>query len=242
MTIRFGAETSAGKCRDKNEDAFLALESAGVFAVADGVGGQSSGEIASKKAMDGVKAYVKKNPIPSGEEKIDDYFNACFEVINADISKLANSKAIYSGMATTATLAYFDKGVCYLLNVGDSRAYSFSGGKLSQRTKDHTYVNDLLDAGKIDESEIEAHPQKNVITRALGSAPITGAEFFTYKLKKGDGILLCTDGLHSELANEQIAQILESAKTPETASKTLINAANENGGRDNITVIYIKDE
>ena len=244
---KFGFRTDKGKRRDGNEDALLLLPKYGIFAVADGVGGQNSGEVASRKAMTGIENFIAKNPL-SGADELDGkyrenwlkgYFHRCLQKVNAEIMKEAEADPVMDKMATTLVLCFDDMESVYVVNMGDSRAYILREDVLTQLTEDHTYVNNLINAGTLTKSEARLHPQKNIITKALGSTKNTDPDFYRFDLHKGDRILLCTDGLHGELTDEEIAKYVRRKDDLNTICTELVEAANSNGGHDNITVICI---
>ena len=244
---RFGYRTDTGKKRAHNEDALLLLPEHGLFAVADGVGGQKSGEIASRKAMIGIETWFKNHLPAEGEnlsgkdriQQVRSYFTDCLRLVNNDILLLASTDPACANMATTAVIAYFDKDVLFLVNIGDSRAYLLRGGSIKQLTEDHTYVNEMVRAGTLTQDEARTHPKKNIITKALGTIAETEPDFFPVPVMKSDRVLLCTDGLHGELPDTEIVRILMTESDPGACAETLVAAANEKGGRDNITVIVI---
>ena len=246
--LSFGFRTDTGKQRDGNEDALLLLPKYGVYAVADGVGGQNSGEIASKNAMVGIERFLLENPLENAdglEGKYRDnwlrsYFQRCLQKINSEIMIEASSDPVMDRMATTLVLCYIDPESIYIVNMGDSRAYVLREGMLTQLTEDHTYVNKLINAGTLTRSEARQHPQKNIITKALGSAKYTEPDFYRFDLHQGDRILLCTDGLHGELTDDEITGIVRKREDLNTICRLLVDAANEKGGNDNITVICIE--
>jgi len=246
----FGFRTDNGMQRDGNEDALLLLPKYGIFAVADGVGGQNSGEIASSKAMSVIEGFLESNPIavadmPEGKNRetwLKNYFQRCLQKANSEIIKEASSDPVMNRMATTLVLAFFEAESLYITNVGDSRAYLLRDGVMTQLTEDHSYVNKLINAGKLTKSEARSHPQKNIITKALGSAKNPEPDFYHFDLKEGDRLMLCTDGLHGELTDDEIAVLLKKKRTLDTICRMLVDAANENGGRDNITVICVDNK
>jgi protein phosphatase len=243
-----GFKTDTGKGRYNNEDALLILPKYGAFMVADGVGGQNYGEMASRKAVIGTQEYIEQNPIKdfsevNKEEKskfLMKYFIDCFEKLNEDIMKLSVGKAGSEGMATTAVTAYIDGLELYVANIGDSRAYVMRDGVMNQISEDHTYVNNLVKAGTLTESEARVHPQKHIITKALGAEAVISPDFYRTELMKGDVILLCSDGLTGELTDEQIAELIIPSMDMNEVCRNLIKVANECGGNDNITVICIE--
>lgn len=246
MDVKSGFQTDKGKLRVCNEDALLVMPEFRIFAVADGVGGRNAGELASEKAAAGIERYVRQNPIEEAygnigtEQTLTWYFLECFKEINSEIMGLARVDARNAGMATTAVMAHIFEETLYVANIGDSRAYILHEGEISQITDDHTYVNRLIKTGGLTKKEAAAHPQKNVITRALGAETDVKPDFFTIKLRTGDRVLLCTDGLHGELTDEEICRIAREASDPAGACAALVDSANRHGGRDNITVICLE--
>ena len=243
----FGFRTDTGKQRDGNEDALVLLPKLGIYAVADGVGGQNSGEVASRKAVAGIEKFIDANPLTGADNLegkyrvnwIKSYFQRCLQRINTEIRKEALSDPVKEQMATTMVLCFLDMDSIYVVNIGDSRAYILRDGEITQLTVDHTYVNKLIKAGTLSRSEARLHPQKNIITKALGSSKNTDPDFYRFDLHEGDRVLLCTDGLHGELTDDEIAVILRKKKDLNSICGLLVDAANKKGGHDNITVICI---
>ncbi|MDR0357682.1 MAG: Stp1/IreP family PP2C-type Ser/Thr phosphatase [Clostridiales Family XIII bacterium] len=243
--ISVGFRTDVGCKRAENEDALLVLPKYNLFAVADGVGGRSSGEIASRKAVNGIEAFLKANPIEKTENMegkyrrnwFKSYFLRCFQKINNDILEISARDPSTEGMATTAVVAYGDGDALFIINIGDSRAYIVRDGEISQLTEDHTYVNKLVNAGALTRSEARNHPQKNMITRALGVSGDEEPDFYYYDVQKHDRVLLCTDGLHGELTDDEIRDIITAEQNLNTVCRNLVKAANDRGGNDNITVV-----
>jgi protein phosphatase len=245
--IQFGYRTDTGRTRAENQDALLVLPKYGVYAVCDGVGGRSGGEIASRKAALGIENYLISHPLSEapalqGEDRDDwvkNYFLQCFQRINEDILDYAASHTEMEGMATTAVVCFADGGRFHFANIGDSRAYAVSDGGITQLTEDHSYVNALINAGTLTKGEAEFHPKKNMITRALGAMEAAEPDFYAYDAQQGDRILLCSDGLTGELTDEEIRDIILGEKTADGVCKALVKAANAHGGSDNITVIAL---
>ncbi|MDR1953059.1 MAG: Stp1/IreP family PP2C-type Ser/Thr phosphatase [Clostridiales Family XIII bacterium] len=242
-----GFKTDVGLRRDGNEDALLVLPKYNLFAVADGVGGRNSGEIASRKAIVGIENFFKTNPIERSDEmegddrynRLESYFLRCFRKINNDILGIATREPLNEGMATTAVVAYLDGDILYVVNIGDSRAYIVRDGEISQLTEDHTYVNKLISVGALTSNEARQHPQKNMITRALGVSGGGEPDFYHYDIREKDRILLCTDGLHGELTDVEIRDVMFAEQDLNQVCRNLVKAANEKGGNDNITVVCI---
>jgi protein phosphatase len=247
---KFGFRTDKGNQRNINEDALLLLPRYGIFAVADGVGGQNSGEVASRKAMGGIESFISKNPLSGADELegkyrenwLKGYFHRCLQKVNSEIMKEAQTDPGMDRMATTLVLCYLDIESVYVVNMGDSRAYILRDDVLTQLTEDHTYVNKLINAGTLTKSEARLHPQKNIITKALGSTKNTEPDFYRFDLHKGDRLMLCTDGLHGELTDEEIVNYMRKKEDLNTICRELVDAANRNGGHDNITVICIDNK
>jgi protein phosphatase len=223
------------------------LPAEGLFAVADGVGGGNSGEIASRRAMHGLEGFLKDNPVSQASDMegkyrhnwFKGYFLRCFRKINHDIRGAAEDDPDNAGMATTAVAAYFDGDSLYITNIGDSRAYMIRAGEITQLTEDHSYVADLISAGTLTKSEAREHPNKNMITRALGATPEVDPDFYRFDIEPGDRVLLCTDGLHGELTDDEIRDVAAAGNDLNKICRKLVTQANEKGGHDNITVVCV---
>lgn len=227
--------TDTGRQRRANEDAYYARNP--LFAVADGMGGARAGEVASRMVVERLEQGLADEG-GSLEERLA----AVAAQANGDIHRLASSDDDRAGMGTTLTAAYAGEGEVSFAHVGDSRAYRLRGGELSQLTKDHSLVRELVDRGKLTELEAEDHPQRSVITRALGPEAAVKVDSFTVTAAPEDLFLLCTDGLTSMVDQQTIADTLRGSPSLPTAGQRLIDAANERGGRDNITVILFRLE
>lgn len=245
---RAGFRTDTGKVRVNNEDALLFLPKQGAYAVADGVGGQNSGEIASRGAMAAFEGFLSQNPPKpesglegcSRDDWFEGYFIRCFEKMNSDILDIARNNPASAGMATTAVTCYIDGARLYVTNIGDSRAYLIRDGGILQLTEDHSFLNKLIKSGMLTKDEAARHPQKNMITRALGVDQASEPDFYAFDIIEGDKVLLCTDGLHGELSDDEIREIILGDGDLDAVCGKLAAAANEHGGYDNITVICIE--
>jgi PPM family protein phosphatase len=226
--------TDVGRQRRSNEDSSYA--SAPVFVVADGMGGAQAGEVASQMVVEAFSEGVPERGTP--EERL----SVVIQKANREIHARSHSDAASAGMGTTVTAAYLDEDSVALAHVGDSRAYLLRDGELSRLTEDHSLVEELLRGGKLTEEEALEHPQRSVITRALGIEPIVEIDTWTYPLRPGDVVLLCSDGLTSMLSEQQIQQVLVETPDLEEAGDRLIAEANAAGGRDNITVVLFRVE
>ncbi len=240
--IQVGFRSDKGIRRRNNEDAFYVLPEMRIFAVADGVGGNNSGEIASRSAVKYIADYVQRRSPDeiSDEVELRRYFTECFTGLNDLIFGMAHRQPENTGMATTTVLAYLSGSKAYIINVGDSRAYMYRDGILSQLTEDHSYVNSLVKNGSITKEEARRHKDKNVITRAVGGEELIFPDFFRIDTLPGDIFLLCTDGLHGEVDDEGIAKILATGNTMSETCASLVRKANQNGGNDNITAICFR--
>ena len=226
------AESNVGRKRRHNEDNFVAAPP--VFAVADGMGGAQAGEVASELAADTVRETVF-DPSVGGKERVV----ALIKAANLRVHERASVDSTASGMGTTMTVAMLQAdGTLAIGHVGDSRAYRLRDGELEQLTDDHSLVGELVRRGELTPEEAAVHPQRSVITRALGTEPDVDVDVFTVEARDGDIFLLCSDGLTTMVDPETIAGILRRNATQlDAATHALIKAANDRGGDDNITAI-----
>jgi PPM family protein phosphatase len=239
MHLRFGAATDVGRMRTNNEDSYLSETP--VAAVADGMGGHRAGEVASAIAMEELAALRGKGPWPNDRAATDDLKQAIVRA-NRRIRETAAGDRELNGMGTTLVALLEDGDSVHLANVGDSRAYLLRQGELTQVTVDHTLVQELIDEGRLSPEDAERHPQRSMITRALGVEHEVEIDLFTYKLQPGDRLLLCTDGLSGVLEPAKIRNVLVRVRDPQKAADRLVAMANEGGGPDNITVIVVDTE
>lgn len=222
--------TDTGLTRATNEDGLL-MEPP-LYAVADGMGGHRAGEIASRVALEELLA--------SAPARLDaKALGRAVRAANRAVIAAAAKSRTRTGMGTTLTAAMVDGASLAVAHVGDSRAYLLHAGRLERLTDDHSMVGDLIREGSLTEEEARFHPQRSVITRALGSDPNVVADVFEVEGSPGDRLLLTTDGLTGMLADEFIGEILAAEKDPERATQTLVDAANRAGGYDNITVVVV---
>ncbi len=224
--------TDVGRQRHTNEDAYLDLGT--VFAVADGMGGARAGEVASKLAVDAFRETEKTSGSP--EEQLAHIGQEA----NRKIYELAQEDEARAGMGTTLTAAMVTDREVAIGHVGDSRVYRFRDDELDRLTDDHSLVEELVRQGKLTSQQAEVHPQKSIITRALGPEPDVEVDTHTHAARAGDIYLLCSDGLTGMLSEDRIAQILRGRSSLEQAAKTLVDEANARGGRDNITVVLFR--
>jgi serine/threonine protein phosphatase PrpC len=222
------ARTDTGRKRRRNEDAYVSRPP--LFAVADGIGGARAGEVASSLAAAAVKAAREGG---SGRERV----TALIQEANRRIYERASEDADVAGMGTTMTVALVEDSTVTFGHVGDSRAYILREGSLEQLTDDHSLVAELVRGGKLSPEEAEHHPQRSVITRALGADPDVDVDTFIVETESGDIFLLCSDGLTDMVGDAEIVEVLTRRKSLDDAAKELIKLANKAGGEDNITIV-----
>jgi PPM family protein phosphatase len=220
-----------GRKRRRNEDAWVCHPP--LFAVADGMGGARGGEIASRVAATALGESVDG----SGESRVV----ALIQEANRQVYERAREDSDASGMGTTITVALFEDGIVSIGHVGDSRAYLIRDRKVDQLTEDHSLVAELVRSGRLSPEEAETHPQRSVITRALGTDPDVDVDVFSVEAKVGDLFLICSDGLTAMVDDETILDVVERQRDDlDAAAKELIAAANRRGGDDNITVVFFE--
>ena len=224
-----GVITDTGRRRRRNEDAYVCEPP--LFAIADGMGGAQAGEVESRLAAAALK---ESRADAGGEHRIYDLIQEA----NRRVYARSSTDPKTSGMGTTITVALVENGNVAFGHVGDSRAYLIRDGHMEQVTEDHSLVNELMKSGKLSREEAETHPQRSVITRALGTDPDVDADTFTIEAKAGDVFLLCSDGLTDMVGEREIQELVErNRENLDAALKALVKAANRGGGEDNITVV-----
>jgi serine/threonine protein phosphatase PrpC len=228
------AVTDTGRQRRANEDSLLARSP--LFVVADGMGGAQAGEVASRLAVESFQPGLEDASRPELE------LAELARTANARIHELSHSNAEQAGMGTTLTAVYVGEQEVAIAHVGDSRAYCLREGELLRLTDDHSLVDELMRQGRLTPEEAVEHPQRSVITRALGPEGTVDVDTRSFRARSGDVYLLCSDGLTTMLAEEQILALLLANPRLRDAGEALIAAANEAGGRDNITVVLIRLE
>nr|MBA2505333.1 Stp1/IreP family PP2C-type Ser/Thr phosphatase [Thermoleophilaceae bacterium] len=229
--VEEAALTDVGRQRSANEDAYFAT--APMFAVADGMGGAQAGEVASSMAVESIGGWQDGgSPEDALREVIED--------ANRRIHELSRSDESRAGMGTTLTAVVAGEHDISIGHVGDSRAYLFRDDELTRLTDDHSLVEELRKQGKITAEEAETHPQRSIITRALGPEGHVEVETFSAPAKAGDLYLLCSDGLTSMVGDPRIGEILRGGSSLESTARQLVDEANANGGRDNVTVVVFR--
>ena len=228
--------SDTGRQRRHNEDAFYARSP--VFVVADGMGGAQAGEVASRTAVEAFAAGVPDAGSSSAEQALAGLVRQANERIHA-MSRADEARA---GMGTTLTAAHVGEHEVAIAHVGDSRAYRLRDGALERLTEDHSLVEELRRQGKLTASEADEHPQRSIITRALGPEPEVAVDTHSWPAEAGDVYLLCSDGLTSMVDEEAIGALVRSSASLAEAARGLVRAANDAGGRDNITVVLFRLE
>ena len=251
MKISYQALTDVGRKRKGNEDSLFVNAEQNLFVVADGMGGHAAGEVASRIAVESINEFIC---LTSGDEEITWPFGldenisydgnrlkTAIRFANKKVLEATREKSEYEGMATTVAAVLVDDAVANLGHVGDSRVYLFRDGAISQLTSDHSWVNEQLLSGVISADQARSHPLRNVVTRALGGKADLQVEMQVHKIVAGDTLMLCSDGLTTMLADDEMAKLVQQAGDDlPKAAKSLVAAANGRGGEDNITVLLLK--
>ncbi len=233
--------TNIGRKRKMNQDYVYTSERPvgnlpNLFLVADGMGGHNAGEYASKVTVETIVERIAD----SAQTDALRCFDEAIQAANGRIRKLAAASYLLAGMGTTVVAASCDGNRLSVANVGDSRLYVVGPQEIRQITRDHSWVEEMVLRGGIGREEARNHPDKNIITRAVGAEDTVKADFFSVRLEEGDMVLMCTDGLTNMLEDREIRMILNGARDIVEKAQELVDAANENGGKDNISVILIE--
>ena len=236
-----GALTDIGKVRKDNEDAFYVSEDndkINIYLIADGIGGQNHGKLASMMSIQNVVSYMREN-IDNFSKK--ELLERAVKYTNSEIVEFSNKYEDFSGMGSTLVALCYEQKKAYITHAGDSRCYMIRNGFISQITVDNSYVEYLLQKGVISAEEAKNHPQKNLITKAIGMENDLDIELDEIETNSGDIFLLCSDGLTSMLSDEAILHIIQKKKSNmQKCAEELVRAAKLSGGHDNITVILVE--
>ncbi len=224
----FGSRTDVGCVREHNEDSLVVAPP--LYVVCDGMGGHAAGEVASEIAVDVIAERAPRHPDAEA-------LGRAVEEANLAIVRAAREGVGREGMGTTCTAAMLENERLVIAQVGDSRAYLLHKGRLQQLTRDHSLMTDLIEAGKITPEEARVHPQRSVITRALGSDPRTTPDLFEINVETGDRLLLCSDGLSGMVEDDEIESLMARTSDPQRCAALLVNEAIAHGGYDNVTVV-----
>lgn len=241
--MKIAAKTDKGSLRPDNQDAFLygiIHDNCAWITVCDGMGGSAAGNVASQNTVNLLSKSFEENIKPTIKpETAEKLLLQTINSANSAIYRMAEDKEEYHGMGTTVVAAIIMNGTVKLANVGDSRAYYIEQGNIRQLTTDHSIVQTMVENGQLTEDEAKIHPNKNIITRAVGVKPHVDVDIYDCTLQNGGTLLLCSDGLSNGLDDAKIAEIVEN--TPfEQAAQKLIDTAIENGSTDNITVALVQ--
>ena len=234
LSLRYGCATDVGRLRSQNQDRLLARD--GLFLVADGMGGQPAGEVASALAVAELAGLAE----PGRELDVTDLVEAVQQA-NARLLDEGQHDPERYGLGTTLTgVIRLADGQWAILNIGDSRVYRFADGRLEQLTTDHSAVQQLVDAGLLDPQAALHHPRRNVVTRSLGIQPPPVPDIELRRPEPGERFVICSDGLTNELSDGEIAAVLTTYEDPQRAAEALVAQAVTAGGRDNVTVIVVR--
>ena len=239
--MKFSSISNIGKIRKINEDAYsnISIENYDFFIVADGMGGHSDGELASSLASSSFVDYIKRSNV-SDFDNIISLQKKAIDYANKEVLKLAGEKKEKMGTTVVCVCIDYKNSKAHVSHIGDSRVYLYKNKELIQLTKDHSLLNDLIDSGALNEKEANDFANKSAITRAVGISPNTVADTKSIDLDDNDLILMATDGLTNELDEEEIIDIIEKQSDVYDISMSLVDAAINAGGRDNITVTTIR--
>ncbi len=246
VNYRFCAQTDSGLMRENNEDAYSFDEAAGVAVLADGMGGYNAGEVASSMASNIIKTEMTRWLAEAGSAaSVQDMRRAleiCVSNANTAVFRAAHDNSHYSGMGTTLVAGVFRGNDLIMGHIGDSRCYRLRKGELAQITRDHSLLQEQIDAGLLTPEQAALSMNKNLVTRALGVDDAVLLEVHEHVVEPGDSYLMCSDGLSDMVRDADIAKILQLPLNPEQKVKTLVDTANSHGGRDNITVLLVQVE
>lgn len=242
--IKAYAKSDVGKVREINQDYYYisnSLDEVQLYILADGMGGYNGGEIASKIAVETAKNYIENNfkEIEKDRDSIIQLLGSSMEYANMVVYEKSQEKPELHGMGTTLEICLIYNNKVYIGHIGDSRIYRIRKEFIRKLTQDHSYVQKLVKEGKITKEQAEVHPQKNMLTRALGCNAFVEPDVMVKGFLKDDILVMCSDGLTNMVKTEIIYQ--EASKNIEQAPKELVRIANENGGKDNVTVVIIKN-
>ena len=240
--MRVLVKTDVGKARDLNEDSYYVPQEEDdlkLFIVADGMGGYNGGEIASSLAIKAAKSYIETNFIstPKDRESIAELIKSGMQYANMVVYEKSKEDEALKGMGTTMEICFLYENKMYIGHIGDSRIYRIRKGTMRKLTKDHSYVEQLVEEKKITREEANNHPKKNMLTKALGCTPFVEPDIRARNVEKNDIFIMCTDGLTNMVSEEEICDTV--IKNPEKAAEVLVKQANNFGGYDNITVVII---
>lgn len=244
MSFEFFCQTDPGRARDNNEDSVAVDEQAGLAVLADGMGGYNAGEIASGMATAFIRSelgrWLNEASANASDTDVRRAMDICVDNANRAIYNAANSNPQYAGMGTTLVVAVLREGRLLMGHIGDSRGYRFRNGRLTQITKDHSLLQEQIDAGLITPEQAAFSSNKNLVTRAVGVEDAVLLETHLHDILPGDIVLMCSDGLSDMITDDQMAAVLQTTNDLQEAGNALVAAANGAGGRDNIAVVLVR--
>ncbi|MBH1987933.1 MAG: Stp1/IreP family PP2C-type Ser/Thr phosphatase [Burkholderiales bacterium] len=244
MEFEFYSQTDTGRVRTNNEDTVALDESCALAVLADGMGGYAAGEVASGMACEFIKTelgrWLSEAAANASDADVRRAMDICVDNANRAIFSAANSNPTFGGMGTTLVLGVFRSGRLLMGHIGDSRGYRFRAGVLQQVTKDHSLLQEQIDAGMLTREQAQFAANKNLVTRALGVEDMALLETHQHDIQSGDIYLMCSDGLSDMLRDPQIADVMAQHDHLPEMGAALIAAANEAGGRDNIAVVLVR--
>jgi protein phosphatase len=245
MFVEVCGMTDVGQVRELNEDSFEIRgfkdgKPSGVCVLADGMGGHNAGEIASSMASRLICDDLEGKLLEKNSDTIARNMAAAIDFANSEIYNMSVHNSAQAGMGTTCVVAFVNENLIRIANIGDSCAYLVADTVMRKITIDHSVVEELVQSGSITRAEARNHPDKNIITRAVGTEKYVDADFFDYSPKGGEIILLCSDGLTEMLRDKDIKKIINDSQNLSAAVKSLVDEANKNGGVDNITVVALQ--
>lgn len=242
--MQISLHSSVGKQRKSNQDYadyYKSDYNQYLFVLCDGVGGHQAGEVASELTTKYLGEQFKQLTKELTKEDASQWIGQAIEDVNTYLYEESLKNRQLEGMGTTLVVSLITNEFVLIAHVGDSRAYVFNDGELIQKTEDHSLVNELIRSGEITEEEGNLHPQRNVVTQSIGVTPDVGYELLELPLEEVENLMLCSDGLTNMVSHQEIVGFFQQSEDVEQLAVSLINAANEAGGRDNITIIIVGD-
>ena len=245
MVISVSGRTDIGRMRELNEDNFTICGfedniPLGFCILSDGMGGHNAGEVASREIVNHISRDLNSLIDEKDEEKIVFNLTSSIDFANNLVYNMSTLNPQHRGMGATCVIAYVRDDKVWFANVGDSRAYLIADDTIEKITSDHSVVEELVKKGTITPQEARFHPDKNIITRAVGTDKYVASDIYQLDVEKNDTILLCSDGLYEMIDDEEILEIISSEDNLDNITQRLIDSANEKGGRDNITVVLLR--
>lgn len=249
MRIEAAGVSDVGRARSHNEDCYRIEADLGLYVVADGMGGHSHGEVASRLAVEAIQSFITESAdedttwpfaYDARFKRHSNRLRMAIRLAHNKVLQAIRSDSALTGMGTTVVGCMVDGNTAAIAHVGDSRAYYFHAGRLELLTQDHTWVNEQVVAGYLSVEQARAHPLKNVVTRALGGEAEVVVDVSEIELEEGDRLLLCSDGLTTMLADDDLAEFLSRDEPIESICRELVRESNRRGGFDNVTVVLLE--